>query len=258
MNVVIEEIWGLNNALCLLKRGMSNVSVSPIPDGVTVTESVEFVTFSEPLSGEFVVTGMVDESKLLTESSVSLVSQLSKLADAGITYVSGFNDLAVSFSKERRENVIHDSDLAVIGGTFDTFFTRLISARIVEEIEEVCTPYELLIKVTGADYTSPIPLVPILNQNGNAVKLNWNNIHQLTHVVVTTEEQTQTSVKAYDENKTVTIPSANFTIGASYCWVDDSFELFSPPIPEPATKIVLVGVATSLTNLQLSLSILFN
>jgi hypothetical protein len=255
MLVSVSEIWELKYAVCISKRGLSNAYISPLPNGVIVTNTTEFLLFSVPLSGEFTLTGEIQESELLTNKPVDLVTELGYLRSIGITHVSGFSDLSVSFATPKvpiTDNTVVDSPSAVLPNTHNTFFARLLKATVGEEVE---TNEELYYnKVTGQNYNSPTPLVPLKLLGNNVSPVVWNDT-ELLDLVALPDNTTNTTIRCYTRGDNIIL--SGLVPGNNYYWVSSDFVLVTEPLPSNAGKTILVGNALSTTEMNLILLTLF-
>lgn len=249
--VEITEVWELTHALCIAKRGLVDCSITPIPNGVTISQTSEFLVFSEPLFGEFTLRGNFEETLLhVPDELEATIAQFKRL---GINNVSGFNDLSFGFSDSK----IGESALvsqSPVPNTSNTFFARLVSSVVGEQptppTEEIYYNTQ-----TGVNYTTP-PLVPLKIVGNTVLPIVWDDVNLLDVVALPTSSPT-TLIRCYLRGDELEISSASFTPGNNYYWVNDSFALVAEPLAPTVTKTVWVGTALTQTKLNLVLSLLF-
>lgn len=131
----VKECWLLTNAVCLPRDGGSSFVLEP-PVPFTLTPS--FILLDSVYTGELEVTG-----EYISSVDASMLSTINTLRNLGISYISGLQDISVSF---KNEAVSHNTS-PIRGELFYSPFVRLIRTQVISTTEEVTEPSAVI--VTG-------------------------------------------------------------------------------------------------------------
>lgn len=118
----VKECWLLTNAVCLPRDGGSGFVLEP---AVPYTLTPSFILFDSVYTGELVLTG--DYPSSVDSNTLSTINTLRSL---GVSYISGLQDISVSFKNEAA---------AIVSPVRPTLhyspFIRLLRTDIIDSVD---------------------------------------------------------------------------------------------------------------------------
>lgn len=119
----VKECWLLTNAVCLPRDGGSNFVLEP-PIPFVLTPS--FIIFDSIYTGELEVTG-----EYTTTVDSTTLNTINTLRNLGVSYISGLQDISVSFKNEAVNNVS-----PVRSNLHYSPFVKLIRTQVLSAVDE--------------------------------------------------------------------------------------------------------------------------
>ncbi len=237
----VTETWYCNHCVCLPRDNGDSFVLDPV---VPYTLTPLFLVFDYPYTGELQVTAeyAIDEYAL-TPSTINTFTQLKRL---GVTYISGLQDISVSFKGEGEETTT-----SFFRRVTSTPYAELINTRVVNESG---TGHYALYAVGGVDS---------FPANREWYPVTWRLVDSISELELLTPGQEHNLVgfiRYPVDGRARLVSDGVITLNTQLINDDYFVDLTSPnyltTTPPTTTSVVRVGKGVSSYTLQLDIEVL--